>query len=430
MINFFSADKNNLPLQVKINTEEIERLKASVKITPKGEYDAETIYKRFDVVVASDNNTYICNADAGVEIVGQDPTTSSYWTLYAMHGAKGDPGENGIDGTNGTDGVDGKDGNMFALYQASITNDPLHTYTLSQSNILNAYRPVKVKDLVMSVQNSVYGQVTAVDDVNNKFTLLVWGTLKGAQGDAGEYNAGEGITITEPILFQKQINNVARLKGTSAPTTATVGYVGQEYYNTNTGDIYTCKEVIDNGDDTYSYTWEISGGKPILDSKMENPMTSAGDLIYGGPSGTPTALPIGQPGQIPAVNQSGTGYEFVNQAGGGKLYSHTIKFNGVEDKFIIYSSSNTPFTISEIAQYLTNIGINGSSPLWTTSFYTVSNANKNVLIMRYGVYSIGNLLYLRGRNFTYTINGSDIEITATDSDFIRSSINSDTVVEL
>ena len=48
-----------------------------------------------------------------------------------------------------------------------------------------------------------------------------------------------------------------------------------------------------------------SGGNDV-----SNPMTTAGDLIVGGLSGSPTRLGIGSAGQVLKVNSSGTGLEY------------------------------------------------------------------------------------------------------------------------
>ena len=50
---------------------------------------------------------------------------------------------------------------------------------------------------------------------------------------------------------------------------------------------------------------------------MTNPMTTAGDVIVGGVSGTPTRLGMGTAGQVLKVNASATGLEFADESGGG-----------------------------------------------------------------------------------------------------------------
>lgn len=56
-------------------------------------------------------------------------------------------------------------------------------------------------------------------------------------------------------LFGVEAKEVPCIKGSGAPTEATVGAVGMLYMDTDTGDIYKCTAVVD-GD----YTWSIMGG--------------------------------------------------------------------------------------------------------------------------------------------------------------------------
>ena len=49
---------------------------------------------------------------------------------------------------------------------------------------------------------------------------------------------------------------------------------------------------------------------------MSNPMNSSGDIIVGGSSGTPTRLGKGNAGQVLKVNSGGTGLEWGNETGG------------------------------------------------------------------------------------------------------------------
>lgn len=50
---------------------------------------------------------------------------------------------------------------------------------------------------------------------------------------------------------------------------------------------------------------------------MNNPMTTAGDVIQGGASGAPSRLAIGTAGQILKVNAGATALEYGDESGGG-----------------------------------------------------------------------------------------------------------------
>lgn len=59
-----------------------------------------------------------------------------------------------------------------------------------------------------------------------------------------------------------------------------------------------------------------SSGTDVTIEGIANPMTTAGDVIYGGASGTPTRLAIGTAGQVLKVNSGATAPEWGAAAGG------------------------------------------------------------------------------------------------------------------
>lgn len=57
--------------------------------------------------------------------------------------------------------------------------------------------------------------------------------------------------------------------------------------------------------------------KEAVDAKMANPMTAAGDIIYGGVDGAATRLAKGTAGQVLTVNSGATAPEWADASGGG-----------------------------------------------------------------------------------------------------------------
>ena len=55
----------------------------------------------------------------------------------------------------------------------------------------------------------------------------------------------------------------------------------------------------------------------LASAGMTNPMTTQGDVIYGGASGTPTRLGIGTAGQVLKTNAGATAPEWADESGGG-----------------------------------------------------------------------------------------------------------------
>ena len=176
---------------------------------------------------------------------------------------------------------------------------------------------------------------------------------------------GDTISATQPDTSKFEM-----LSGVSAPSTSTAGAVGQKYLDTTKSDIYVCTAITDNGDDTFSYTWLLAGGngkqnkltagtnitisgdvisasgglqsvkssdidsesatsgqvltadgsggaswQNVSASGMTNPMSTQGDIIYGGASGTPTRLAKGTAGQVLTMNSGATTPEWANPKG-------------------------------------------------------------------------------------------------------------------
>lgn len=102
---------------------------------------------------------------------------------------------------------------------------------------------------------------TALADKQNKLTA---GTNVSIIGDT--------ISATQPDTTKFEM-----LSGVSAPSTATIGSLGQKYLDTTKSDIYVCTAVIDNGDDTFSYTWLLTGG-----NGKQNKLTAGTNITISG----------------------------------------------------------------------------------------------------------------------------------------------------
>jgi hypothetical protein len=63
-----------------------------------GAWDVATNYVISDVVVATDNNTYVCILAS----IGNEPPNATYWALFANGGATGDTGPMGDTGATGS----------------------------------------------------------------------------------------------------------------------------------------------------------------------------------------------------------------------------------------------------------------------------------------------------------------------------------------
>jgi hypothetical protein len=83
-------------------------------------------------------------------------------------------------------------------------------------------------------------------------------------------------------------------------------------------------------------TWATLGS-------MTNPMTTAGDVIYGGASGTPTRLAIGTAAQVLKVNAGATAPEWGAASGSGTAFQAVADPTTFDGSDTIDGSSTTPF---------------------------------------------------------------------------------------
>lgn len=166
---------------------------------------------------------------------------------------------------------------------------------------------------------------------------------------------------------------------------------------------------------------------------MENPMTSIGDMIYGGPTGTPTALAKGTSGQVLTMKQDETGPEWAN-ASGAPLYKHTIKIEASNlstlPAFEIITNDSTTFTATSFAQYLYDNGYSQSKPL----SYTNGRVAFGKIGIIVGVYPpSNNTLYMQTLLFSVNSTLNDNTITNTYSitqDFLSVSTIVDNVTQI
>lgn len=89
--------------------------------------------------------------------------------------------------------------------------------------------------------------------------------------------------------------------------------------------------------------------KAALDGKMANPMTTAGDVIYGGASGTPTRLAKGTAGQVLTMNSGATAPEWANASGGGFTSVSVVTGSRAKDTVYQNTSGKTMMVIVSVS---------------------------------------------------------------------------------
>jgi len=124
---------------------------------------------------------------------------------------------------------------------------------------------------------------------------------------------------------------------------------------------------------------------------MTNPMTTAGDTIYGGSSGTPARLAVGTAGQVLTVNSGATGTQWSTVSGTGTVTSVTLTGDGT----VLSSTPSTAVTTSgtltaALAAQAKNVVLAGPSTGSNAAptFRAIANADLPVGAMAYAVQGV------------------------------------------
>jgi len=130
----------------------------------------------------------------------------------------------------------------------------------------------------------------------------------------------------------------------SANASNGVGFeIGSVWIDTTGNEAYRC---VDNADGAAIWiNTTLTTDELGTFALLNNPMTTAGDIITGGASGTPTRLGIGSALQTLRVNAGATALEFADPAGGGGVTWQTLTSSlnpaVVNNGYAIDASSNT-----------------------------------------------------------------------------------------
>ena len=228
---------------------------------------------------------------------------------------------------------------------------------------------------------------TALEDKQDKLTA---GTNISIIGDT--------ISATQPDTSKFEM-----LSGVSAPSTATAGAVGQKYLDTTKNDVYVCTAKTDNGDDTFSYTWLLTGG-----NGKQNKLTAGTNITISGD----------------VISASG---------GGSQLYCHHITLTTLIDgasygiSFDLYSDRSSPYTalnINTIGIDLYNRGVVSGGQSYKIPMCVVAG---NVIYEAVTIYGLPNAI--GATLIKYEIDFDNKTITRT-NDNISVSFQTDNVTSI
>ena len=123
--------------------------------------------------------------------------------------------------------------------------------------------------------------------------------------------------------------------------------------------------------------YEVANRKFVLDNAgMTNPMTTAGDIIYGGTDGAPTRLAKGTAAQVLKMNSGATAPEWAAESAAGKLIVEDNGFgldNGSTGRGTVGSNAVSLEYSSSGSTY----GATGASSHAEGSFTTASGASSH-----------------------------------------------------
>lgn len=231
------------------------------------------------------------------------------------------------------------------------------------------------------------------------------GHIQGPQGPQGEQGI-QGIQGPQGIQGEQGIQGPAGQNGTNG----TNGADGVSITNVSVNASNHLIVTLSSGSTIDAGEIQVSGG-------MSNPMTTQGDIIVGGASGTPTRLAKGTAGQVLAMNSDATDLEWTSAGGGGgggtQLYKHAILFyyNSWEDVIEINIISNTNTSSTTGAAILSLI--KSAIAIYKENSYTRIDllANDSGTLLSLNTYNnvtsfIEELSYWGG---TLSINGNSID---------------------
>lgn len=272
--------------------------------------------KAGDMIVTSTGDVFISTGASSV------PGYTGVTYCYNIKGDAGSPGTPGADGATwyeGSDMIYDSVGHTYDLSTADAPGIAVGDLYLISSDYTSDGHDFTRGDIF--VANSISG--TTCDCA---FVCSILGPQGGTGADGATWYSGSDVSHTGGGggAYILPVADVPDLKvGDYYLSTSTYTVDGATI---NEGDVWTVTNMtVDNTAGVLSRQANIKG--PAGSPGMANPMTTQGDIIYGGASGTPTRLAKGTAGQVLTMNSGATAPEWQTPSGGGTLYQHMITFS-------------------------------------------------------------------------------------------------------
>ena len=316
----------------------------------QGAWATSTAYKIGDGV-QNDGSSYVCIAEHTSGATTEPGTGASWETYWSLLASKGDAGSGATD----TDAIhDNADGEISAISaKSALVNDDI--FLIEDSEASNAKKKTlfsSIKSVLKTYFDTLYAATLGADDnyvtdaektvigntsgtnTGDETTTTLGSKINGATAKSTPIDAdivGYVDTEASNVIKKATWTNIKAFLKTYFDTIyqAALGFTAENSANKKT-------DLTDNSDTYYPSQKAV---KTAVDGKMTNPMTTQGDIVYGGASGAPTRLAKGTSGQVLKMNSGETAPEWGSVSGGGDVLgpasntdNYIPQWNGADSK--------------------------------------------------------------------------------------------------
>lgn len=191
------------------------------------------------------------------------------------------------------------------------------------------------------------------------------------------------------------VNNLKINRGTYSVLQANLSSIGENELVLVTDKAVPIPQTSDSGK-VITVTASGEYALQLPSSGMTNPMTTAGDIIYGGTSGTPTRLAKGTAGQVLTMNSNGTAPTWAAASSGISEIStqyiritdlnpgvYKLTYNGTKYLYYMGTSSTTTHTVAGGAGTVI-LNVSKYSTTYWQWYYINSNSTATLPTIYYG----------------------------------------------
>lgn len=191
------------------------------------------------------------------------------------------------------------------------------------------------------------------------------------------------------------------LQGDTAPTTSTVGQIGQFYFDKTNVNVYQCNGTVQTPPSPPEYQWELMGGRAKQDV-LSSAIVADGTIDK-------------------SLGFNSLGMLVKGSASGGSLYRHNITIKSSDKQYCvinatIINNSSTTFNSTSLATFLKDNGFTdytGTAGYTAAGFFRNSSATSTSVNQVYGLTSNDNGNQVRAlyRTTTFEIDNGALIVS-------------------